>query len=259
MLGSPWPVTNSGPSTIRGQRKAHRALTCCTDSILEPSSEQAHVPAEQSPSCEDPRFPAAHAHSCRPGHPCRPPPEGPSGPFGLTPPGTPDFPCFRPRTVCDSAPTLPPPCGTVGVLVGHSSSSTSRRPIQRRLRLISDKRGPDSWSRAQSAAPSAAIRFVVDFAIFLRPESTCSRPALVSSSGRCPLPRQQHQPSWPSISTRHWHAASGVHHERPYPRANIPAAPEQLGCRAGACRRHRGLSAVDQPVPGSALPFLPQL
>jgi ribonuclease P protein component len=56
-------------------------------SFLEPPSEQAHVPAEQSPPRKDPWFPAAHAHSCRPSHPRCSPPKGPSGPVGLTSPG----------------------------------------------------------------------------------------------------------------------------------------------------------------------------
>lgn len=39
-------------------------------------SEQANLPAEQSSAGQDPRFPAAHAHSCRPGNPRRPSPQG---------------------------------------------------------------------------------------------------------------------------------------------------------------------------------------
>jgi len=58
-----------------------------TVSLLESPSEQAHVPAKQSPPRQDPWFPAAHAHSCRPSHPRRSSPKGPSGPVGLTSPG----------------------------------------------------------------------------------------------------------------------------------------------------------------------------
>src|SRR5690606_6864864 len=43
---------------------------------LEPSSEQAYVPAEQPAPCEGPRFPAAHADPCRPRDRRRPPQEG---------------------------------------------------------------------------------------------------------------------------------------------------------------------------------------
>ncbi len=62
-------------------------MTRRTVSFLEPSSEQAHVPAEQSPPRKDPWLPAAHAHSCGSSDPLCSPPKGPSGPVGLTPPG----------------------------------------------------------------------------------------------------------------------------------------------------------------------------
>jgi ribonuclease P protein component len=62
-------------------------LIRCTDSSLEPPSEQAHVPAEQPPPREDPRFPATDAHSCWSRDSGRPSKEGPSGPLGLTSPG----------------------------------------------------------------------------------------------------------------------------------------------------------------------------
>ena len=48
----------------------------CTPSTLEPGRE-AHLPAEQSPSREDTRLPAAHAHPRRPGNHRRPPSQGP--------------------------------------------------------------------------------------------------------------------------------------------------------------------------------------
>jgi ribonuclease P protein component len=41
------------------------------------SGEQAYVPAQQPPSCEDAWLPAAHAYSCRSGHLGRQAPEGP--------------------------------------------------------------------------------------------------------------------------------------------------------------------------------------
>jgi ribonuclease P protein component len=62
-------------------------MTRRTVSFLEPSSEQAHVPAEQSPPRKDPWLPAAHAHSCGSSDPRCSPPKGPSGPVGLTSPG----------------------------------------------------------------------------------------------------------------------------------------------------------------------------
>jgi len=82
----PWLRRHAGCRWVQ-RAQLFAPLTRRTVSFLEPPSEQAHVPAEQSPPCKDPWFPAAHAHSCRPSHPRRPPPKGPSGPFGLTPPG----------------------------------------------------------------------------------------------------------------------------------------------------------------------------
>src|SRR5450432_2489551 len=61
-------------------------LTAVRFPFLESSSEQAHVPAEQPPARQDPWVPAADAHPRRPRDSRRPSPEGPSGPFGLTPP-----------------------------------------------------------------------------------------------------------------------------------------------------------------------------
>jgi len=51
---------------------------------MEPRREQAHLPAEQPPPCEDPRLPAAHAHPRRPRDPVRAPPQGPQRAVGLT-------------------------------------------------------------------------------------------------------------------------------------------------------------------------------
>jgi ribonuclease P protein component len=46
--------------------------------------EQAHLPAEQPPACEDPRLPAAHAYPCRTRHPQRAPDAGPRATVGLS-------------------------------------------------------------------------------------------------------------------------------------------------------------------------------
>jgi len=53
------------------------------------SSEQAHVPAEQPPSGQDPRLPPAHADSCRSQHPVGPPSQGPQRALGLDRSGRP--------------------------------------------------------------------------------------------------------------------------------------------------------------------------
>jgi ribonuclease P protein component len=52
--------------------------------VREPTSEQAHVPAEQPPSGQDPRLPPAHADPCRPRHSRRPPGQGPLAAVGLS-------------------------------------------------------------------------------------------------------------------------------------------------------------------------------
>ncbi len=56
---------------------------------MECRREQAHVPAEQPPSCEDPRLPAAHAHPCRPRDPFGPSGKGSRPPLGVSDPGYP--------------------------------------------------------------------------------------------------------------------------------------------------------------------------
>jgi len=68
--------------TPRGALKAsrpRRPISIC----LEPPSEQAHLPAEQPASRQDPRLPAAHADPCRPGDPVDPPGQGPPQPVRL--------------------------------------------------------------------------------------------------------------------------------------------------------------------------------
>ncbi len=77
---------NRQPAALQYRRRsASLAVPISPIRLLEPPSEQAHVPAEQPPPREDAWLPAAHAHSRRPGHPRRPSPQGPSGPLGLTP------------------------------------------------------------------------------------------------------------------------------------------------------------------------------
>ena len=52
--------------------------------VREPTSEQAHVPAEQPPAGEDPRVPPADAHPRRPRDPGRSPGQGSLAALGLT-------------------------------------------------------------------------------------------------------------------------------------------------------------------------------
>ena len=57
--------------------------------------EQAHIPAEQPPPSQDPRFPAADAYPGRSGHRGRPPPQGPLRAVRLR-----HRACWRPPTGC---------------------------------------------------------------------------------------------------------------------------------------------------------------
>ena len=77
-----------GPAFVSSHPTLRRTRSCATPVpiSLEPRSEQAHVPAEQPPPREDPRFPAAHAHSRRSRHPRRSSPQGPPGSVGLSRP-----------------------------------------------------------------------------------------------------------------------------------------------------------------------------
>src|SRR3954463_16799098 len=54
--------------------------------VVGDSRDQAHLPAEQPASRQDPWLPSAHADACRPRDPRRPSPQGPRGALGLTSP-----------------------------------------------------------------------------------------------------------------------------------------------------------------------------
>src|SRR3954451_12487650 len=54
--------------------------------VVGDSRDQAHLPAEQPASRQDPWLPSAHAHPRGPRDPRRPPPQGPRGALGLTSP-----------------------------------------------------------------------------------------------------------------------------------------------------------------------------
>lgn len=60
----------------RGRTVTARRCPATHTSFLEPPSEQAHLPAEQPSSREDPRLPAADAHPCRPRDSRVPPQQG---------------------------------------------------------------------------------------------------------------------------------------------------------------------------------------
>ena len=89
--------------------------------VREPTSEQAHVPAQQPPPGEDPRLPPAHAHPGRPRDPRCPPPQGSLQALGLTARAS-------GRGIgCVVRPTSPTPCeapgrlGGTGLVVLHAS------------------------------------------------------------------------------------------------------------------------------------------
>jgi ribonuclease P protein component len=76
------------PLTLRPyRRQVCLCFPACCSHVTESSSEQAHVPAEQPSSGEDPRLPPAHAHPCRSCHPLGPSPQGPRRAFRVRRPG----------------------------------------------------------------------------------------------------------------------------------------------------------------------------
>ena len=67
-----------------GLRLVHAHQPTTRPEVQEPTSEQAHVPAEQPPSGQDPRLPPADAHARRPCHPRGPALQGSHPPLGLS-------------------------------------------------------------------------------------------------------------------------------------------------------------------------------
>jgi hypothetical protein len=78
-VGPRWGYRGEGSMAATAGRCRQRLLTC-TRSFRE----QAHVPAEQSPSREDARLQAAHAHPGRAGRARRAAPQGPCASQRLT-------------------------------------------------------------------------------------------------------------------------------------------------------------------------------
>lgn|GEM_PF-4612216 len=129
-------------------------VVCTSGTPLELSSEQAYVPAEQSASRQDPRFPAAHAYPCRPrDHRCASAQGAQSAdrqPLGVSSQtcNGPVCPLRQPvrlllfegvlnrcclhATACGVAPISTPPCVTGGGPAGTLSASLSsfRRTLQ---------------------------------------------------------------------------------------------------------------------------------
>jgi ribonuclease P protein component len=75
-----WNSTHPRPPWASGGGRRRPRLR----TNLEPSSEQAHVPAQQTPPGEDPRVPAANAYSRRPGDHLRAQGQGPDAAQRLT-------------------------------------------------------------------------------------------------------------------------------------------------------------------------------
>ena len=86
--------------------------------VQEPTSEQAHVPAEQPPPGQDPRLPPADAHPRRPRDPRGPALQGSHPPVGLSR-------CCRPGPGCGDAPTSSRPCARTR---GVRGDRAARRP-----------------------------------------------------------------------------------------------------------------------------------
>jgi hypothetical protein len=108
--GRPAPGRTAPVSTSRRRRPAPVRTPSDPHPVMEPRREQAHLPAEQPPSGEDARLPAAHAHPRRSRHPrqpaaaraapsCRPEPDRPRSRH----PAPRSRPCCRARRACHAS------------------------------------------------------------------------------------------------------------------------------------------------------------
>ena len=185
-----YPLCDHGAS----RRQAARSVWCATslrptraaesDRLMEPSSEQADLPAEQPPPREDAWLPAAHAHPCRPGDHRGQAAQGPSGAVRLTA-RRPEPPCCRRRHDCDGVRTSPTRCvADVGPGVRGWSSISMSRP------RVMPGRGPASWLPGRSARLSFVTASGGNCATWSLAGSRTCRPARGSWSGRCPLRRR---------------------------------------------------------------------
>ncbi len=110
--------------------------------------EQAHLPAEQPPACEDPRFPAAHAHPCRSCDPVGAPRQGARPPVGLIRRrALREAVCWRPLSVCGGGKTSPPPFATVAAPVAEPSWCISCSRLSSRRQQINHLPAPASSCR----------------------------------------------------------------------------------------------------------------
>jgi len=88
--------------------RTHAVIRCEWPTLMmESDREQAHLPAEQPPSCKDARLPAAHAHSRRSRHRLGSPAQGSPRAVRLTRPTVAPASCSRPRIDCDARLTSP--------------------------------------------------------------------------------------------------------------------------------------------------------
>jgi ribonuclease P protein component len=137
------PVCASSVPTSRSTRRQ----------VQEPTSEQAHVPAEQPPAGQDPRLPPAHAHTCWPRDHRRSALQGAHAALGLTdvlPAGS------RLRRRADFVATLRSARGArgAGLLVVHVSTGSG------------SSAGDDMADAAPSSTGSAPrVGFVVSRAV----------------------------------------------------------------------------------------------
>ena len=153
---------------------------------MEPDREQAHLPAEQPPPCQDARLPAAYAHPRRPRHHRRPSPQGPQRAVGLSrrsparhsavlPARTPDAPLDRLRAR-SSVGGRRVPARTV--VVHHLPGARPRATMRRIVGLVVGK--AVGGERDAASGEPAAARAARD-----PPGASCP-PAAAPSCGRCP-------------------------------------------------------------------------
>ena len=133
------------PARTRPPAGAHRRCR-----VVGVPREQAHVPAEQPPSVEDPRLPAADADPRGPGDPRRPSAQGSREALRLT--------CCPRRHACAGVRSSPRSSGPAGAPGGRPWCSTSSPSGPSRWRgglPPPPVRGPVSWSARPSATPSS--------------------------------------------------------------------------------------------------------
>ncbi len=244
MTAEPRPAVALGPTPPRVESAVRASRTTRSIGVLR---EQAHLPAEQPPTGEDPRFPSADADARWSRHPGRPPQQGSLRAVRLRPST-----CCRHVTVCAPRQTSRRRCVALGAAdrADVSSSSTPTGPTRGRInRRGSVLSSPRPWAgrwpvpgRSASCATSSLSA------------SRVYRPGGTSSCA--PIPQRPARPAPRSAlsSTGCWRVPSGDGHEPPLGGAFVAADPRPTAHLAA-----QGVSVPHLPTHATDLPVLPQL